>query len=52
MKKEAWKQVINDFYGGFSKELKVAEEEVEKIQQEVVLSDQVCQLCGRPMAIK
>jgi DNA topoisomerase-1 len=50
--KEPWKQVIEDFYGDFSKELEVAEKEVEKIEQEVVLSDEVCELCGRPMAIK
>lgn len=52
MNKEAWKHVIEDFYGGFSKELEVADKEVERIQQEVVLSDEKCELCGRPMAIK
>ena len=52
LKKEAWKHVIEDFYGPFSKELEVAQNEVEKIEQEVVLSDEVCELCGKPMAIK
>ena len=52
LKKEAWKHVIEDFYGPFSKELEVAQNEVEKIEQEVVLSDKVCELCGKPMAIK
>lgn len=52
LKKEAWKGVIEDFYGPFSKELEVAQNEVEKIEQEVVLSDEVCDLCGKPMAIK
>ena len=47
-----WKAIINDFYGGFSEELKRADQEVERIEKEVVLSDEVCELCGKPMAIK
>ena len=47
-----WKKVISNFYKGFSEELKVAEEEAERIEKEVVLSDEVCEICGRPMAIK
>lgn len=52
LKKLPWKNTIEDFYGNFSKELEVAEKEAERIEQEVVLSDEVCELCGRPMAIK
>ncbi len=47
-----WKSVIADFYKGFSEELKIADAEVERIEKEVVLSDEVCELCGKPMAIK
>ena len=47
-----WRGVIADFYKGFSEELKVAEREVERIEKEVVLSDEVCDICGKPMAIK
>ena len=47
-----WKSIIADFYKGFSEELKRADEEVDRIEKEVVLSDEVCELCGRPMAIK
>ena len=47
-----WKGVIADFYKGFAEELKVADEEVERIEREVVLSDEVCEKCGKPMAIK
>ncbi|MBE6019563.1 MAG: type I DNA topoisomerase [Clostridiales bacterium] len=47
-----WKSVIADFYKGFSEELKVADNEVERIEKEVVLSDEVCDICGKPMAIK
>ena len=47
-----WKKVIADFYKGFSEELKAADREVERIEKEVVLSDEVCDICGKPMAIK
>ena len=47
-----WKTVIADFYKGFSEELKAADKEVERIEKEVVLSDEVCEICGKPMAIK
>lgn len=47
-----WKSVIGDFYKGFSEELKIADQEVERIEKEVVLSDETCELCGKPMAIK
>lgn len=47
-----WRGVIADFYKGFEEELKIADKEVERIEKEVVLSDEVCELCGKPMAIK
>ena len=47
-----WRSVIADFYKGFSEELKVAEREAERIEKEVILSDEVCEICGKPMAIK
>ncbi len=50
--REAWKEVIAEFYKGFSEELKVAEQEIEKIEQEVEVSDEICEKCGRPMLIK
>ncbi len=50
--KKEWKSVIADFYKGFSEELKAADREVERIEKEVVLSDEICEICGKPMAIK
>ena len=47
-----WRNIISEFYKGFSEELRKADEEVERIEREVVLSDEVCELCGKPMAIK
>lgn len=52
LKKLPWKDTIEEFYGNFRKELECAEKEVERIEQEVVLSDEVCELCGKPMAVK
>lgn len=52
MGKKEWRQIIADFYEGFSEELKIADKEVERIEKEVILSDEVCELCGRQMAIK
>ena len=47
-----WKEIIRNFYVIFEKELKRAEEEIEKIEIPVVLTDELCELCGKPMAIK
>ncbi|MDD7511726.1 MAG: type I DNA topoisomerase [Peptostreptococcaceae bacterium] len=47
-----WKNVIKDFYGPFEKELKIAEKEIEKISQEPVLTGEICEICGKPMALK
>ena len=52
MGEKDWKKVIADFYAGFKEELKAADREVERIEKEVVLSDEVCEICGKPMAIK
>lgn len=47
-----WKDVIKNFYKGFEKELEVANKEIEKIEQKVILTDEICEKCGKPMAIK
>ena len=47
-----WKDIIRDFYGTLEKELKVADEAIEKVQIEEQITDEVCELCGKPMAIK
>lgn len=50
--KNAWQSVISEFYKGFAEELKVADAEAQRIEQEVELTDEICELCGKPMAIK
>lgn len=52
VKKIPWKSVIKDFYGTFEKELEIAEKEIKKVEFEVELTGEVCEKCGRPMAIK
>ena len=47
-----WKSVIEDFYGDFEKELIRANKEIERMQPEVELTGETCELCGKPMAIK
>lgn len=48
----SWRKVIDDFYVDFKEELKVAEEEVEKIEKEVIPTGEMCELCGAPMVYK
>lgn len=47
-----WKQVVRDFYGPLKEELTVADKAIEKVQLEDRLSGDICELCGKPMAIK
>ncbi len=47
-----WKQVVRDFYGPLKEELTVADKAIEKVQLENRLSGDICELCGKPMAIK
>ncbi len=47
-----WKDIIKDFYGPFEKELKAADEAIEKIQVEDRPTGEICEKCGRPMVYK
>ena len=47
-----WKKIISDFYDPFEKELKKAEDAIEKIQVADRPTGEVCEICGRPMVIK
>ncbi|MFA5527545.1 MAG: type I DNA topoisomerase [Peptostreptococcales bacterium] len=51
-KKIQWKNVIDDFFVTFQADLESAEEEISKITIEDELTDQLCDKCGKPMAIK
>ena len=47
-----WKQLINEFYGPFGEQLEKAKETMEKIEIQDEVSDEVCDLCGKPMVFK
>lgn len=47
-----WKEIVRDFYGTLKEELDIADKQIEKVQIEDRLTDELCELCGRPMAIK
>lgn len=49
-----WVKTIDDFYQGFEKSLEQAEKNMEgkRIKVEDIPTDEICEKCGRPMAIK
>lgn len=47
-----WKQVIEDFYPSFKKELDAADEEIRRIEIKDELTDEICEKCGKKMKIK
>lgn len=49
---EDWKEIIRDFYKSFEKELKIADEKIEKVEEEVIETDEICELCGKNMVIR
>ena len=52
--KQHWKELLADFYKGFSRELKDAEEALEGVRLKVPEeeTEEICELCGRKMVIK
>jgi len=47
-----WKNIIDEFYATLKDELDVADSEIEKVKIEDQLSGDMCEHCGKPMAIK
>lgn len=47
-----WKQIIRDFYKTLKEELDIADKAIEKVELEDQLTDELCEICGKPMAIK
>ena len=52
--KRQWKDVLADFYGGFSKELQDAETALEGVRLKVPdeVTDEICEVCGKNMVVK
>ena len=47
-----WKSVVSSFYDILKEELEYADKSIEKVQIEDELTDEVCEVCGKQMAIK
>ena len=47
-----WHVVLKDFYGPFMKNVEEAKKNMKSIKREGVKTDQICDLCGKPMIIK
>ena len=52
VKNTDWHTVISDFYSGFEKELKIADESIEKLVIEDEPTGENCPACGKPLVIK
>jgi len=52
VKNTEWKSIVADFYKILEQELKVADDAIEKVVIEDELTDEICELCGKQMAIK
>ena len=52
--KKEWTQVLSEFYASFDKLLKKAEEEMDgkKVKVPDEVTDEICDICGKPMVIK
>jgi len=50
--KENWVKVLQAFYGPFSQELSIADEQIEEVEIPDEVTDEICELCGRNMVIK
>ena len=47
-----WKNIIEDYYGTLEAELKRAYDEAIEIDKEPELTGDICEVCGKPMALK
>lgn len=47
-----WRGLLQQFYAEFEPRLKVAEQEMEKVDIADEVSDEVCEKCGKPMVYK
>ncbi len=50
--KADWVETLEEFYGGFARTLKKAEQNLERVKVPEVETNEVCELCGRRMVIK
>ena len=47
-----WKLIVKEFYDILSKELEIAYRNIKKVKLEDEMTDETCELCGKPMVVK
>lgn len=47
-----WRDIVGAFYATLKEELEIADRDIEKVKIEDEVSDEFCELCGKPMVIK
>lgn len=47
-----WKEIVREFYGPLKNDLEIADKAIEKVEVQDQITDEVCEVCGKPMAIK
>lgn len=52
VKGERWKNIIEEYYEILEAELKKANDEIIEIDKEPELTGDICEICGKPMALK
>lgn len=52
VKNAEWRVIVADFYKTLEQELQIADEAIEKVTIADQLTDELCEVCGKPMAIK
>lgn len=50
--KTPWATVLKEFYGPFAKKIDEAQIKMKSVKKHSEATDQVCELCGKPMVIK
>ncbi|MFT5206762.1 MAG: DNA topoisomerase-1 [Candidatus Omnitrophota bacterium] len=50
--KEIWSNVLKEFYGGFAKALELADKNIEPVRRVEEKTDEICELCSKPMVVK
>ncbi|MDR0356843.1 MAG: type I DNA topoisomerase [Clostridiales Family XIII bacterium] len=47
-----WREIVGKFYDVLKEEIKVADREIEKVELQDEVTDEICDVCGKPMVIK
>ena len=51
-KQEDWVRMLKDFYQPFLEDLNRAKENMREVKKEIIITDEKCEKCGKPMVIR